>query len=217
MGNDLKQRILQFVNESWAESKVPVLLSRLGNAEQGNISRETREHSGSLRAYLHDELSDALQIIEHSAKSALVGVFPRKESVADYGGGDSAIRDLVVDACRHRYTSEDFRNRIANVGKSLPQKRVGKRSSFVGKSNLVFKSPGRGSARHGLAPTWEDSGHELSCVIRGRLRFGASFDPRFHYDCDIPNKSIHLPGCHQPITVPRKRKHINIAPNDNIR
>ena len=134
-----------------------------------------------------------------------------------FGKRFTAIRDLVVDACRHRYTSEDFRNRIANVGKSLPQKRVGKRSSFVGKSNLVFKSPGRGSARHGLAPTWENSGHELSCVIRGRLRFGASFDPRFHYDCDIPNKSIHLPGCHQPITVPRKRKHINIAPNDNIR
>ena len=63
-----------------------------------------------------------------------------------------------------------------------------------------------------------DGKHESSCVIRGRLRFGVSFDPHFHYDCAVYGSAIKsLPGCHVPQIVRKRWKHVNVAPNDNDR
>ena len=137
----------------------------------------------------------------------------------NFGRDTSKVFGCVRDASLARYGSEAFRKNLKHVSQLLRKARQGKRDYFVGQDGLIFRSPGKAGARHGLAPIWGAAGHEPYCVIRGRMRFGASYDPKFHYDCDIPRgRTRSFPNCHDTIeTVPRDRNHVNIAPNDNIR
>ena len=117
----------------------------------------------------------------------------------------------VRDAAANREDTMSFVRSLS----TLQIDRQGK--YYRGEGRLVFKSPSKAGPRHGLAPAWED-GHESSCVIRGRLRFGAPYDPHFHYDCPLPPGSRRrFPGCHKPEELPSNRKHANCAPNDRIR
>lgn len=128
-----------------------------------------------------------------------------------FGRGFSQIGRRVWDAATNR---EDPR-KFANSLKTLNVAKNGKH--YVGQGGLVYRSPSKAGPRHGLAPAWED-GHQPSCVIRGRLRFGVPFDPRFHYDCQIPRDwHRRFPGCHKPLQLPQRRRHANCAPNDNVR
>ena len=130
-----------------------------------------------------------------------------------FGKEFDRVVERVRAAARHREEPTEFRKTLKGVSRSLP-KNEGR--YFEGRGHAVFKSPG--TARHGLAPSWGDGDHSSSCVIRGRLRFGASYDPRFHYDCAIARgASRRFPGCHEPETVPRSRSYVNVAPNDNVR
>ena len=137
----------------------------------------------------------------------------------NFGNEFRAVLDCVREASQARAASEEFRRRLRHVAQSLRTERKGSHEYFIGRRGLVFRSPGRARARHGLAPGWDSpGGHDSSCVIRGRLRFGVSYDPRFHYDCDIPKDGeLNFPSCHGTKCIPRKRTHVNIAPNDNIR
>lgn len=137
----------------------------------------------------------------------------------NFGSGIAAVFDCVRDASLAGDEREEFKNRLHDVARSLRMQRNGGREYFVGRSGFVFRSPGKAGARHGLAPDWKSpGGHDASCVIRGRLRFGASYDPEFHYDCDIPDVGDrNFPSCHGTKRISRKRAHANIAPNDNIR
>ena len=128
-----------------------------------------------------------------------------------FGNGFLQVQRRVWDAATNR---EDVRT-FANSLKTLGVAKSGRH--YVGKGGLVYKSPSKAGPRHGLAPVWKDD-HEPSCVIRGRLRFGAPYDPRFHYDCQIP-RDWHrgFPGCHKPLRLPPSRLHANCAPNDGIR
>ena len=125
------------------------------------------------------------------------------------------IRDQVHSAARERWTGEQFQKSLRKLASSLPARE----GYFIRRrSGLLFKSPGRSGMRHGLAPVWGDGSHNATCVIRGRVRFGVSFDPRFHYDCQLPNRhDRNFPGCHQPERIDRGRQHANVAPNDNVR
>ena len=102
--------------------------------------------------------------------------------------------------------------------KSLKTLRISKHGKYYeGEGKLIFMSPSKAGPRHGLPPVWE-GGHESSCVIRGRLRFGTTYDPRFHYDCPIGQGSRRqFPGCHSPCVMPPRRTHANVAPNDWVR
>ena len=132
-----------------------------------------------------------------------------------FGHGFWEVCEQVHAAVRSGEGADDFRIRIETLSNSLPV-REGK--YFVGHNGLVFKCPAKAAARHALAPLWEEGSHNASCVIRGRLRFGVPFDPRFHYDCEVSKrKNRNFPGCHEPQTVEQKRQHINVAPNDNVR
>ena len=123
----------------------------------------------------------------------------------------SALRDM--DSIR-----AEFRKRLCHISASIPTIKEDGRTYFKGRWNLVFKSPGKAGSRHGLAPGWDDSDHESSCVIRGRIRFGCSYDPKFHYDCKLSSRSRRrFPNCHGQRVVPKGRGHVNIAPNDNVR
>ena len=125
-----------------------------------------------------------------------------------------AAEDLWKGLPESDANSEDTRSFVESL-KSLRLHRDGRH--YEGSGRLVFMSPSKSGPRHGLAPVWGDS-HEPSCVVRGRLRFGASYSPRFHYDCPLrPGSSRRFPGCHRPRTLPPHRRHANVAPNDGIR
>ena len=136
----------------------------------------------------------------------------------NFGHQINEIFNCVRDAVLSGGGQDEFKRNLGRVSRSLRTDHAGRRRYFVGERNLVFKSPGKAGARHGLAPVWEDPGHDSSCVIRGRLRFGASFDPKFHYDCDVSKGgNRRFPSCHGEKDMPRGRTHVNIAPNDNVR
>ena len=131
--------------------------------------------------------------------------------------GRTEVCDCVQNAVLERKEVNAFKEDLRRVCNSLAVQRGGKHTCFVGKRGLEFKSPGR-HARHGCAPTWEEGEHNLSCVLRGRLRFGAPYDPSFHYDCSLAGvKSRDFPNCHGSKKLPSGRRHVNIAPNDNVR
>ncbi|MFP6749737.1 MAG: hypothetical protein VCD66_19345 [Alphaproteobacteria bacterium] len=91
------------------------------------------------------------------------------------------------------------------------------RKFYINSKGLVFRGPGR--SRHAMA-TVQREHHDVSCIVQARLRFGAFFDPRFHYDC-VPrqgNLAKDWSSCHQQyFSLPKGRRHINIAPNDFTR
>ncbi len=93
--------------------------------------------------------------------------------------------------------------------------------SFHDDRRLAFNSPGRN--RHGIA--WlkslnEIGAHMPTCILGARIRLGAAFDPKFHYDVVALKKNLpkQFIGCHnQNHSIVKKLTHINIAPNDAVR
>ena len=128
--------------------------------------------------------------------------------------------EQIIDFILNNTSSEDeFRKGLRNISSSLSRVREGRKTYFKDHRGLVFRSLRKSGPRHGLAPVWGDSPHKDSCVIRGRLRFGSPYDPKFHYDCDIrPKIQRQFVNCHgERVAPPEGRTHLNIAPNDNVR
>ena len=114
-----------------------------------------------------------------------------------------------------RLTPQEFMSRLNHIAESLTSTRERGHRYFVGRSGLVFRT----GPKHGLPPVWSDEEHLPSCVVRGRLRCGASFDPRFHYDCSNAKARVTLKNCHgspDELSV-SGTDYVNIAPNDNVR
>lgn len=137
----------------------------------------------------------------------------------NFGSEVEAVFECMRIASLMREEVEEFRERLRRVSRSLSTQRKGNRKYFINRRGLVYRSPGKAGARHGMAPDWRELGeHDSSCIIRGRLRFGAPYDPKFHYDCDIPKDGERrFPSCHGTKSISRGRTHVNISPNDNIR
>ena len=156
-----------------------------GQAVNGLI-REGRRVIGytqSLLAVIAEEVTN------RDNKTCLL--LPRK----NFGHKINEVFDCVRDAALSEEEGTDkFKQKLDRVSQSLPTDHVDGRKYFTGQGRLVFKSPGKAGARHGLAPTWEDPGHDSSCVIRGRMRFRVSYDPKFHYDCDIKDGNRSFPS-----------------------
>lgn len=137
----------------------------------------------------------------------------------NFGGGIDRLLESMREAMLDRHENDrQFRSRIAKIARRIPSSRRDDRNCFTGRSGQTFTGLRKGGPRHGVSPGWTDCGHELSCIIRGRLRFGVSYDPRFHYDCDVSGVAIReFPSCHGVAREKANRRHLNIAPNDNIR
>ena len=204
---------------------LPLAISHGALAMRSNTSNERRrvvnklieatkgaiKHGTSIAAMISEEVSN------RDNRTCLL--LPRR----NFGKSAEIVFDLVKEIaalstlCGMDNIRKEFRKRLYHVSALIPTIKEDGRIYFKGRGNLVFKSPGNRS-RHGLAPGWDDSDHELSCVVRGRIRFGCSYDPKFHYDCELPPRSKHrFPSCHGQRMVPRGRSHVNIAPNDNVR
>ena len=133
----------------------------------------------------------------------------------NFGGDLGRVLACVRYAAIHGLNVDEFKNCLARVADSLPRDGKG---DFKGKGELVFRAPSNAGVRHGLAPSWRRGAHLDSCVIRGRVRFGAPYAPNFHYDCALSvDSSRRFESCHGTHTLPRGRRHANIAPNDNVR
>ena len=156
----------------------------------------------------------AQQVTSRANKTCLL--LPPK----NFGPQSATVHRYVHDAVLEQETAEGFKNgldylSIHSLNTILENDGF---RYFVGSAKLVFKSSRR--ARHGRAPTWEAQGHDSCCVLRGRLRFGAPYDPGFHYDCDIAHirpGARSFPSCHGNATPSPGRNYVNIAPNDNVR
>ncbi len=192
----------------------------LGGAD--GVDRVTRNQRNEVINILLDAIDRTLEGAQKLFEVIAEEVTSRDNSTClllppkTFGKGFHRIQVRIVDAARNMQGSEDFRKSLKRVCASVRFVRQDGHRHFVGKSGRVFRSPGKGSGRHGLAPLWGVNRHDTTCVIRGRLRFGVSFDPRFHYDCEIATDGTRFPGCHEAQTV-KKATHVNVAPNDNVR
>ena len=189
---------------------IPLATGNQRGKSINDLIREGRRAIGHARELLS---AVAEEVTNRDNKTCLL-LPPR-----NFGGQIGAVFDAVHNVSLAGDGSEEFKKRLRGVSRSLRTERIDGRKYFMGHRGLVFKSPGKAGARHGLAPDWDaPGGHDSSCVIQGRLRFGVSYDPKFHYDCAIPKDGDRsFPSCHGTERVPRGRSHVNIAPNDNIR
>ena len=104
----------------------------------------------------------------------------------NFGGGMQQVYRCVNGAISNGIAAEEFKRRIRAIGNQLPKQRRGKRRCFVGSKGLVFESPTKAGPRHGEVPDWGSADHDVSCILRGKMRFGVSYNKNFHYDCDLP-------------------------------
>ena len=73
---ELDRRIVELVEQSWSDDEMPLLLSRLGAQDGGDIARLAKQEAFSLAAYLRDRLEAEVQVIQHSSKPVMVGAIP---------------------------------------------------------------------------------------------------------------------------------------------
>lgn len=171
-------------------------------------------------AFVNSLVKDARRAIQHGKRMLLAineEVTNRDNKTClllppkTFGKHAKNVAKLVHDAVRCRASIKEFTDGIKDI--QIPRHD----RYYKGDGDVVFKTPSKGGSRHGLAPGW-DQGHPDSCVIASRLRFGTPYDPRFHYDCQLPKGHRRkFPGCHTIATMPRGRAYANIAPNDAVR
>ena len=133
---------------------------------------------------------------------------------ANFGSQFETVKEYVQGAVKSFKSAGAFRKKLKSVGNRLAKSPDGRFRN----GRLVFRAPARAGARHGLAPPWDTKEHDDRCVIRGRVRFGVPYDPKFHYDCDLARTGRRsFTSCHGETRLKPGRSHVNIAPNDNIR
>lgn len=136
---------------------------------------------------------------------------------ANFGADMDCVKEYVQRAVAEGLTADQFRGGLSRIAHQLPR-----RGGYFSRRDCVFE-PALVRHQHGIAPGWVDRGeHGDRCTIRGHLRFGVPFSPRFHYDYQRAGRKKGLgqrrfPGCHGDVTLPRGRVHANIAPNDHVR
>lgn len=114
-----------------------------------------------------------------------------------FGQRMDSVFSYLKNATSNPVTSKQFRVGLKRLSDQMPKHRKGNRFYYVNENRMIFETQAKSGPRHGLAPSWDDPSHDSSCVLRGRLRCGASFDPRVHYDCNIPpGHNRVLPDCH---------------------
>ena len=183
-------------------------------------ARNSNERNRALNAFLNSAshalrhastllLEIATEVRNRDNRTCLL--LPRR----NFGVEFEPIAQCVRRAAHDRLPPDQFRTRLRQLVHRLDQTTEG---HFRGTANLALRAPPKARLRHGLSPTWTAARHRTSCIVRGHIRFGAPFDPQFHYDCDIPaGHSRDFPSCHRRRSLPRHRLHANIAPNDNVR
>lgn len=213
--NDASERVL--IDKLGLESLItpltfddgPPLPARTSNERNRALSAFLDSASQALRHASTLLLEIATEVGRRDNRTCLL--LPRR----NYGDDFEHIGRCVRRAAHDRLSPDQFRTRLRQLVHRLDKTTQG---HFRGTANLVLRAPPKARLRHGVSPTWTAARHRTSCIVRGHIRFGAPFDPQFHYDCDIPTGHPRdFPSCHSRRSLPRQRLHANIAPNDNVR
>ena len=136
----------------------------------------------------------------------------------NFGSEACNIKDCIEYACKQKRMSDiknQFKTCLKKIERSIKYTKEKGKRCFVDERGRVYQAAPQGK-RHGTAPEWYDPDHKSKCVIRGRIRFGASFDAAFHYDCAPCTGGCHDSCCRKE-KVSNKNTYLNISPNDHIR
>ena len=88
---DLDERLVEWVNQWWAEHGKPLLLSQLGGYYDGNLSAAIKGKARNLATYIETRLSDRVRIIRHEERPQVVGAVPADTDVARLGGATTLL------------------------------------------------------------------------------------------------------------------------------
>ena len=94
--DDLNQRIIRSVTEWWECNRTPLLLSRLGLLDDGQITTLAKRYTKTLREYLDCYLSDRVQVVQHRHRRQLIGAIPSSVDIAQEGGHDALLEKTQV-------------------------------------------------------------------------------------------------------------------------
>lgn len=95
---ELAGRIAELVQQHWQEHEAPLLLSRLGNADRGEVGRLARELSGNLAEFVRAHVADRLRIVGGSDNPTVMAAIPKDIH------GSIGVDELLVRA-RERGTT----------------------------------------------------------------------------------------------------------------
>ena len=95
---DLNNRIVDLVQDCWNEHHKPLLLSRLGNRDRGEIARLVRQYASNLRSYLNNQLADNVQVVQHSTRRELVGAVPSHAKMGANDDVDSLLEKTLNES-----------------------------------------------------------------------------------------------------------------------
>lgn len=96
--DDLNRRIVRSVTEWWENNESPLLLSRLGLLDDGQIAVLAKQYTRTLREYLDHYLSDRIQVVQHRHRRQLIGAVPSSVDIARKGGDDALLEKTQVDS-----------------------------------------------------------------------------------------------------------------------
>lgn len=114
----------------------------------------------------------------------------------------TVVRKYIDEFAKHHPSSNDDK---------------GKLIFHLDDREIKFRAPGK--ATHGFARPDKEA-HNLQCLLAGRRRLGAPFEPGFHFDCTKGDTDLSgdFFGCHtRTASKMVGDPHLNIAPNDFVR
>ena len=88
---DLDERLVELVNQWWAEHGKPLLLSQLGGYDNGKLGAAIKGKARNLATYIETRLSDRVRVIRHEERPQVVGVVPADAEVARFGGATALL------------------------------------------------------------------------------------------------------------------------------
>lgn len=73
---ELAGRIVELVQQHWQEHQTPLLLSRLGSADQGEVGRLARALSPNLAEFLRGQVADRVRVVGGSDNPTVMAAIP---------------------------------------------------------------------------------------------------------------------------------------------
>ena len=90
---ELDGRLVELVNQWWTTHSRPLLLSQLGEYDDGNLTAAIKGKARGLAAYIRNRLGDHIDVIRHDEKPQLVGAIPAGVDVAELGGANALLEE----------------------------------------------------------------------------------------------------------------------------
>ena len=91
--SELDGRLVELVNQWWTTYHRPLLLSQLGEYDDGKLTTAIKGKARGLAAYMRNRLGDQVAVIQHDEKPQLVGAIPAAVDMAELGGANALLED----------------------------------------------------------------------------------------------------------------------------